>query len=389
MTQDAGAQLDRGDDSASARLDYHANTPINWTPTWHHTVTAYPWAENEPKGYRRAAGMFGPDDRHLRDSHCWRYAHEPLTIIPKRDDTNAPHELVEGRWMFAGMFYAHFGHFLAETTQRLYALADLGDIDGLFFYPKRRLTHEFRPYRPLKPIFEHLGLAGLKVRMPQTPVRIEQIAFPPPAFGIGEMSAGRPDYRAFMRDRLTRNTPPNGAQDIYITRSGLTSRRGRIVLEEHLEDLMASEGYRIFHPERHSFADQIAQYQAARRIVALDGSALHLTAMVAQPGTQVGIINRGPSANVEDYIRQFRAFAGLDPTRIEAIKGCWFPSDRRFVKREVQAHLDFARAAQQLAEAGFIAKPQLWSDPPQADLDARLSALSKTFAADLAYTDLR
>ncbi|ABD56184.1 glycosyltransferase family 61 protein [Jannaschia sp. CCS1] len=380
---------DTGDDQAPPCLDYDPDAPINWTPTWHRNVTAYPWAQNEPRGYRRAAGMFGADGQHLTDSHCWRYAHEPMTIVPERDDINAPNDLVEGRWLFAGMFYAHFGHFLVETTQRLYALADHADVDGIFFYPKPRLTHEFKPYRALKPIFAHLGLADVKVRLPQKPVRIEQIAFPPPAFGIGEMSAGRPEYRAFMRDRLTRDTPPEGARDIYITRSGLTSRRGRIVMEEHMEALMAAEGYRIFHPQGHSLAEQVAQYRAARRIVALDGSALHLTAMVAEPETKIAIINRGPSANVEDYMRQFRSFAGIEPTRIEAIKGCWHPADRRFVKREVQAHLDFPSAAHQLAEAGFVAKPQLWTDPPRADLEARLTALSASFEAELSYRDLR
>ncbi|QXT40832.1 glycosyltransferase family 61 protein [Gymnodinialimonas ceratoperidinii] len=378
-----------GDTLVPPSLDFDPDRPIDWTPTWHRNVTSYPWAENEPRGYRRAAGMFDENGLHLPGSHCWRYADEPMTLIPERDDTDAPFELVKGKWLFAGMFYAHFGHFLVETTQRLYALAQDTGADGIFFYPKMHLTHEHKPYRALKSVFEHLGLGDLPVRLPQRPVQIEQIAFPPPAFGIGEMSAGRPEYRDFMRDRLTRDTPPNGARDVYVSRSGLTSRRGRIVLEQHLERLLEAEGYRIFHPQEHSLAEQVAQYRAARRIVALDGSALHLTAMVAAPDTKIAIINRGPSANVEDYIRQFRAFAQIDPTRIEAIKGCWHPAGTRFVKREVQAHLDFPTAAGQLAEAGFITNPDVWADPADADLTEALQALSASFDAELLYRDLR
>lgn len=279
------------------------------------------------------------------------------------------------------------------TTQRLHALTELGDIDGLFFYPKMRLTHEVKPCRALNPVFEHLGLGDLPVRrivrLPQHPVQIAEITCPPPDFGIGEMSAGRPGYCAFMRTRLTRDTPPEGAGDIYNPQSGLTSRRGRIVFEDDLERLLAAEGYRIFHPERHGVADQSAQYRAARRIVALDGSALHLTAMVASAPARIAIINRGPSANVEDYIRQFRAFAGMDPARIEAVKGCWHRCDRRFVKREVQAHPDFPTAAIQLADAGFIATPDAWSDPPRTDLRARLTALSASLGTALRYRLLR
>ncbi len=370
-------------------LDFDPDAPIDWSPKWHHNVSSYAWAGNEPRGFRRAAGMFGEDGAHIPDSHCWRYSDEPMTIVPDRDDTAAPPEHIKGRWLFAGMYYAHFGHFLVETTSRLYALADHADVDGIFFYPKMRMTHEFKPFRQYKPVFAHLGLGGVKARLPQQPVTIESIAFPPPAFGIGEMAAGRPEYRAFMRERLTRTTPADGAEDIYITRSGLTTRRGRIILEEHLERLMEGEGYRIVHPERLSFAEQVAQYRAARRIVALDGSALHLAAMVVEPGTAVGIINRGPSMNVEDYMRQFRAFAGIEPTRIEAIVGCWHPAGRRFVKREVQAHLDFAGAARQLADVGFISNPTAWADPAQADLDARLAALAASYESEMAYRDLR
>lgn len=375
-------------DGAIPALDFDPDAPIDWTPKWHRNVTSYPWAENEPRGFRRAAGMFDEDGTHIAESHCWRYADEPLTVIPDRDDSAAPHPVLKGRWLFAGLYYAHFGHFLVETTSRLYALAKHADVDGIFFYPKMQLTHEFKPYRQYLPVFQHLGLGELRARLPQTPITIEEIAFPPPAFGIGEMSAGRPEYRTFMRDRLGRDTPAEGAEDLYITRSGLTSRRGRIVMEDHLEKLLEAEGYRIFHPQDASFAEQIAQYKAAKRIVSLDGSALHLAAMVVKPGTEIGIINRGPSANIDDYIRQFRAFARIDPTRIEAIKGCWHPANKRFVKREVQAHMDFPTAATQLADAGFIANPQVWSDPPEADLQARLDALSKTFDSELSYRDL-
>ncbi len=32
--------------------------------------------------------------------------------------------------------------------------------------------------------------------------------------------------------------------------------------------------------------------------------------------------------------------------------------------------------------------PQVWADPPKADLDARLAALSKSFDSELSYRDL-
>ena len=380
-------------------LDTDPDRPLDWTPDWHRDVTLWPWGAEDPGGYHRAAGIFAQDGRHIADSHCWRYAEAPCTVPPVPDG-RAVAERLAGRWLFGGIFYAHFGHFLVETTARLWAVeaaggaaggaagAEGGDLAGIVFYPKQRLVHEFRPLKPLVPFFRKLGLGHLKLRMPQDPVTIEAIALPPPAIGIGAMIAGRPEYRRFMRTRLCDGVAPDGASDIYISRSGLTSRRGRVVLERALEARMAAEGYLIFHPQEHDIAAQVAQYRAARRIVALDGSALHLAAMVAEPQTRVAILNRGPSRNIEDYLLQFRAFAGIEATRIDAVTGFWAPGDSRLVRREVQARLDFRAAGSALAEAGFIRRSSIWSDPPETEIAASLAELSRSYGAALEYRDI-
>jgi capsular polysaccharide biosynthesis protein len=150
------------------------------------------------------------------------------------------------------------------------------------------------------------------------PVKIERLALPPPAFGIGELIAGRPEYRAFMR-AAGRRCRGGGCADIYVSRARLPSKRGAILLETRIEALMEAAGYTVFHPQDHDLPGQIAQWKAARRIVSLDGSALHLAAMLVAPETKVAILNRGPSQNIDDYILQFRAFAGIEPTRIDAV----------------------------------------------------------------------
>ncbi|WP_227284069.1 glycosyltransferase 61 family protein [Boseongicola sp. H5] len=374
-------------DAAPPKLTFDPDEPIDWTPEWHRDVTLVPWAENEPNGYKRAAGVFDRSGAHIAASHAWRYAGEPMTVVPDYDGARSEQRLA-GRWLFGGVFYPHFGHFLAETTSRLWAIDRIGAIDGIVFYPKKRLTHEFRLMRQHVPFFARLGLGDLALRAVQVPVQIDEIAFPEPAFGIGEMSAGRPEYRRFMRDRLGQDIAPDGAEDIYISRSGLSSRRGRVVMETRIEDLMAAAGYRVYHPQDHGIDAQIAQYKAARRIVALDGSALHLAAMVVDPVTRVAIINRGPSMNIEDYLLQFRRFAGVEPVRVEAIKGCWVPSGGRFVKREAQAHVDFPTVGAALAKADFIPDDSAWTDPPQEELDAHVDALAQALGAPLSYWDL-
>ena len=51
--------------------------------------------------------------------------------------------------------------------------------------------------------------------------------------------------------------------------------------------------------------------------------------------------------------------------------------------------MDFPTAAQQLADAGFVANPGAWTDPPEADLNARLAALATSYDSELTYRDLR
>jgi hypothetical protein len=208
---------------------------------------------------------------------------------------------------------------------------------------------------------------------------------PPPGFGMNEMMEGRPEYRDWARQSLGRDIAPAGPEAIYVSRARLPSKRGSILLEERLERLMEAAGYSVFHPQEAPLHHQIAQWKAARRIVGLDGSALHLAALVAQPGTQVALINRGPSQNIEDYIRQFRRFAGVTPLRIEALGGYYHPAGRRVIKRETYATLDFPAVGAALAEGGFIASSKGWTAPAPADLAAAVAEVEAGLGAELAH----
>jgi capsular polysaccharide biosynthesis protein len=296
-----------------------------------------------------------------------------------------PVERLAGRWLFGGIFYGHFGHFLVESTARLWAADLVEDLAGIVFYPKQKMTHERRLYRHMTPFFDLCGLDHLAIRAPQSPVLIDELVTPPPGFGMDAMMAGRPEYRDWARQSLGRDIAPAGAEHIYVSRARLPSKRGSILLEERLEALMAAAGYTIFHPQEAPLHHQIAQWKAARRIVGLDGSALHLAAMLAQPGAQVALINRGPSQNIEDYVRQFRRFAGIDPLRIEALNGYYHAAGRRVVKRETFATLDVPAVGQALAAGGFIPSAKGWTMPERAELATAIAQIETELGETLAH----
>lgn len=353
-------------------------------------VTLVPWGLTDPPGARRAAALFDASGVVLPEGDCFRWWGDPITTLPDRDPTVEPEQL-PGRWLFGGLFYGHFGHLLCESTARLWALDHAPGIRGILFHPKLRFTHENRMIRDHLAFFQAMDLTHLVIRAPQSPVTVDEMVIPEQGFGIGDMAAGRPEYRAFMRDRLSRAAPAEGPEKLYISRARLPAKRGSVLLETRIESLMEKAGYTVFHPQEYPLSVQLARYRAARAIVALDGSALHLAAMVLRPDAQVAILNRGPSQNIDDYIRQFRAFAGIDPTRIDAIRDYWFPAGRRVVKRETHALLDLPAVASILAKAGFLPKTTRWPALTQsqiataiADLEQRLGQPMTRYPMDTA-----
>lgn len=331
-----------------------------------------PWGTNEPKGAKRAAGLFDAAGSYLPQAECLRFDAAPVTIAPEFD-ADTPTETLDGRYLFGGMLYGHFGHFLCESTGRLWALAqDLG-CDGVVWFPKVALGHPAKLVKPYHPFFNAMGLAHLDLRAPQKITRIAEVIIPEQGFGIGTLSSGRPEYRAFMQANLGAAIAADGPEKLYISRSGLPTKRGSVLLEPEIERRLAAEGYQIFHPQDHSIEVQIARYKAARFIVALDGSALHLAAMLISPACKVAIINRGPSQNIDDYLRQFEAFAGVMPTRIDAVSAYWFPQGRRVVKRETHALLDLPALGAGLSAAGFRGA-SAWAPANPAEVAAEIAS---------------
>ncbi len=368
-------------------LEFDPDVPLNWTPEWHDDVTLIPWSVEGDRGARRAAGLFDAQGGFLPQGHCWRYPAGPITMEPVAPDTTEAPERLPGRWLFGGLFYGHFGHFLCETTARLWALEHLGPIAGVVFYPKQKLTHERRQYRHQLPFFAAMGLTEdkIEIRVPQKPVIIEQLAIPEPGFGIERMIEGRPDYRAFMQANLGKGIEPQGGTHLYVSRSRLPAKRGSVLLETLIEERMETAGYTIFHPQDHAIDAQIAAYKAATHIVSLDASSLHLAAMVVGADTKVAIINRGPSNNIEDYVAQFTRWQGRAPTRIEAVTGFYFSEGRRVVRRETHAVLDFRTIGAALARDGFLPAKARWTAPTATQIKTAVAAMAERVEEPLVH----
>ena len=235
-----------------------------------------------------------------------------LSGIPERPEDQDV-EFLKGRHLFGGIARIHFGHFLVETTARLWALAHIErPVDGIILQPLKGRKSPQIFSAGLKELVS--GLTGnLPLHPVSTPVRVEELVVATQGVGHLEWSVGTPEYRSFMRERLESRYEANGPEDIYISRRRLVDEDKRIDREDEIELLMSNAGYKVFHPQQHSIAQQIGHYKAARRIVGFDGSAFHLAAHLLQPGTKVGLIMRRQGRDVfRAFARQLSAFSDIE-----------------------------------------------------------------------------
>lgn len=320
-----------------------------------------------------ASGVLRADGTPAEMSRAWIRAHKSTPaprLLPAEVITDLP-----GRHLFAGHFRGHFGHFLVESTARLWALDHLGvKLDSILYLPYRgdhRGTR--RAIAGQRAFFDLLGIVTPVTSYPGT-LRVEELYLPELGFGWLDRYAGSPAYRDFMCSRLSAAAPAEGGEKLYISRARLPALRGGILGETVIEENLARAGFEVFHPERHPLDVQIARYKAAREIVALDGSALHLAAYVIRPGARVTMVLRRSSANVADYLLQYRAFAGIVPAVVDAIRRDWVSGGATRADYRSVGEVDFAALFARLEALGHLPAGFSPDLPDEGEIAAMLAA---------------
>ena len=304
------------------------------------------------------AGILGPSGQYCAQGALWR-KFRPLTVQPRMPDAKL--EKLPGRWLWGGVLWAHFGHFLVESTARLWALNSLHKpIDGILFIPKRPRTGE--DLRGFQREFIDLMSPDIPVRVATRPMQVDELVVPGQGFGLGRITAGTPKYRDAIHARFAQDVQPEGPEKIYISRSALGLGKGGLLGEERLEELLEKEGYETFHPQRHNLATQLARYKAARKIVAADGSAIHLFAMVGRADQDLAIILRRKSSANNLLAANVSHFCGRDPVMISALRTEWVKEDGKQTSNRLSfGEIDHSIVGRELAQTGFIADLTDWS----------------------------
>lgn len=321
-------------------------------------------------GLVQPTGVLTAQGAYLPQGALWRRS-RPLTEAP--DWPKEPPQKLAGTWLWGGQLWLHFGHFLAESTPRLWGLGAYdGQIDGILFTPKRprngglikgwqrKFFSEVAPDIPL-----HVATA---------PTEVERLILPGQGFGLGAISRGTPEFRSFIAAEFGKTIPPEGPEKLYISRSRFEFRKGSLVGETALEAHLATQGYEIFHPQEHDIKTQIARYKAAKHIIAAEGSAIHMAALVMGPQQKLAIVVRRRSSATHYIETHLEAFAGIAALSVDALVRSWMPHGESKARHAI-GEIDFPSLQEALLKGGFIApSTPPWENFPEARVQELLGA---------------
>jgi len=308
------------------------------------------------------SGVLTPEKELVDESITWRDGR--AFSLPPRIPADTEIEHIPGKVMFAGLLFGHFGHFLVESTARLWAYERLQDkIDAIVFVPKvqRQIDHVMNVYTPMLRL---MGIECPVYNLPD-PGQFDTVYVPQQGFGMFGMIQGLPEYREFMRTRMGQKIADDGAKKLYVSRSELPQERGGLIGETIIETFLEAEGYRIFHPQKHKHQEQLEAYKSADFIISPDGSPLHMAALVAKPTAKIAVMARRPNV-AEQFEIQFKAFCDIKTVTVNALKCHWIPVNHARPSRLSYGELDFAETYRSLKEGGLITSETPWPDMTEA-----------------------
>jgi len=358
--------------------DYNLNsdTPLAERIELLQNAVLVPLFRDHPGDALKTGGVFREDGRFAETSLAFIEPHRQVNHEPGVWDADAV-ENRKGTWLFGGKHDLRFGHFMVETTSRLWALDHVGGpVQGVVYLPQ---NSEMPPH-PMRRVHRSLPMFKLFGSLPnpeitEGPTRFERLIMAPQACGAGLLAPGSPDFRDFVRRRLRSCTAPEGSsKKLYVSRSRLTNTPGQILFERELEKALVAEGYSIFHPQEHDLPTQIGMYRGAETILGIESSAFHLIAFAARPGTRIGFIRRRFGHTSDGILMQLKAFTGDDPADIEAVSATFtFPRTMRISN----SYLGPRRLSKSLRLNGFVSRGFRLGTKTKQEIEAEKQRLSR------------
>ncbi|GGJ11463.1 glycosyltransferase family 61 protein [Neoroseomonas lacus] len=281
-----------------------ASLPSLWRPPaqlnveTHDDVTLLP-LDSLPLGaapVRLRVGVFGAQGEVIETALHRRGRHrsEPLPAAPAE-------ETWPGSFVYGGVLWDHFGHFLVESLARAWAFADN---DGPILWLRKSPQQELRGWQ--REILDLLGLGDREHRVVTRPTRVDRLAVPEQGLVMWRYLHPRQEARLAAHPFRS----PAAGRRVWLSRSGLPAGLARIEGEVEVEALLRAEGWTILRPETVSVAGQLAALDTAEMIAGFAGSAFHGLMLGRDVQARIVIFSRHPK--VEVNYEMIAAAKGLD-----------------------------------------------------------------------------
>ncbi len=203
-------------------------------------------------------------------------------IVPKFDHDNIPY--IDEPVVFIGNVYPHFGHFLLEHMNRIYALLDKKYKNMKVVLINDQCVNPVPQY-----MFNFLELFGVKhgnIIILDKTTRFKRVYVPIQGYNMDVYSS-----IAFGKtfDCIAKNVPDTKVYDkIYVSRAALDDRH-KIFGEEKVQRVFEKNGFKIIYPEKLSLKKQISLIKNCSVLAGCAGTALHMGLFMKAGGTIIQI----------------------------------------------------------------------------------------------------
>lgn len=193
--------------------------------------------------------------------------------IQTRRPLQEPATTLTGSYVWAGMIYGHFGHFIAETLPRLLSITACLQADPsarILGFATNGVTNV--SLTGMGWFLDRIGIDPARIDVITGPTLVPSLTVPPPPF-TGRFAYDPALLGLIDRSALAAATP--SGERIFVSRGKLGKPSTRVQNIAEIEALYAAHGFTILHPEQLSLPDQVARLTACAVLAGENGSALH------------------------------------------------------------------------------------------------------------------
>lgn len=229
-------------------------------------------------------GIIGTQGGVLNASHQYVKGSESRDCNIKSFETPEKIKFIDEKVIYGGLLIPHYGHFLLESTVRLYYFI-MNNPDNL----KIAFSVDNKDNIPqyMQDFFRLCEIPTEKIIFVDEYTQFRHVIVPAASSVLGKYYT-----KEFMIpfQKVRENVPAATVKKIYFTRKhwdGLAQCFG----EEEIEKAFELNGYEIIFPEKLSLKEQVALIKGAEIIASINGTSFH-NALFAYPGLKLFILNR-------------------------------------------------------------------------------------------------